>query len=407
MSDSPVSPGSKHSVAAIIGLLVLSVALRPAIVSIGPILLLIQQHFQLSYTQAALLTSIPDVCMGLFALLAPHLTRRFGTDRCVIAALILLGAASLVRAVSPDPAFLLASTCLVGVGIAIAGALIGGWIKAHFPRRAAFFMGIYAAGLSAGATLAAVFTSPIAELTQSWRVGAGVWSVLSVTAVISWMWMARRFATSVGISPPPKRATGTPASLPWIHPQAWLVATNFGAGQFVVYALFAWLAPASSETVVTTLAPGSLLGLFTAVFAVASVGAGMIPGKAHDRRGVIALSTSLATLGMIGMAFAPAWAPILYVVLAAVGLGMGFTVAMTLPLDNVATTEQAGAWTVFMLFVGYLVAALGPICFGALRDHTGSYVPSYEMLFAVLLFMLCITPLLKPARETSLQISAA
>jgi CP family cyanate transporter-like MFS transporter len=402
MQDSRISVSNTHTVAAVIGLLVLSVALRPAIVSIGPILLLIQQQFQLSYTQAALLTSIPDVCMGVFALMAPNVSRRFGTDRCVIVALALLGVAMLLRAVSPNPLFLLGSTFFASVGIAIAGALIGGWIKTHFPHRAVFFMGIYAAGLSLGATIAAVFTAPITELAQNWRVGAGVWSVLCVTAVISWVWMARRFASVA----PPAAAKKT-VSLPWSNPQAWLVAINFGAGQFVVYALFAWLAPASSETAITTLPSGVVLGTFTAVFAIASVSAGLIPGKAHDRRALVGLSTVLATLGIAGMAFAPTWAPILYVVLAAIGLGMGFTIGMTLPLDNAASTEQAGAWTVFMLFVGYLIAALGPLCFGGLRDHTGSYGAAYEMLFGVLVLMLCITPLLKPAREDCAQASVA
>ncbi|MGY2399360.1 MFS transporter [Pseudomonas sp. SDO5271_S396] len=384
----------KHSLAAVIGLLVLSIALRPAIVSIGPILLLIQDQFDLSFTQAALLTSIPDVCMGILALLAPTLTRRFGTDRCVIAALVLIGVACLLRALSPNATSLLLTTFVISVGIAIAGALIGGWIKTHFAHRPAFFMGIYAAGLSVGATLSALFTAPITELVDSWRVGAGLWSLLSVTAVISWLWMARRFAA--GTAQPALQAARS-VRLPWSNPQAWLVALYFGASQFVVYALFAWLAPASTERAVTHLSAGTLLGLFTAVFAVASVGAGLIPGKAHDRRGLLAICTLIALLGTAGMAFAPAAWPTLYVWLVAIGLGMSFTVGMTLPLDNATTPAEAGAWTVFMLFVGYLVAALGPLCFGALRDYTGNYDLAYALLFGVLAFMLCLTPLLKPA----------
>lgn len=398
------STSAKHTLAAVVGLLILSIALRPAIVSIGPILLLIQQYFQLSYTQAALLTSIPDVCMSIFALLAPKLIQRFGTDRCVVAALVLLGVATVLRALSPSPLLLLGSTFLIGAGIAVAGALIGVWIKSHFPHRAAFFMGIYAAGLSLGATLGAVFTAPIAELTQSWRVSAGVWSILCVTAVISWVWMSTHFVSK---GPARQKNNKPRVRLPWTKPQAWLVALNFGAGQFVVYALFAWLAPASSETAVTHLPPGVLLGLFTAVFALASVGAGMLPGKAHDRRPLLGFSSLVAGLGMAGMWLAPTLAPGAYVVLAAVGLGMGFTVAMTLPLDNVDSPEQAGAWTVFMLFIGYLIAALGPLCFGALRDHSGSYTLSYATLFGVTILMFCLTPILKPATQEKLQTAAA
>lgn len=385
------------------GLLVLSIALRPAIVSIGPILLLIQQHYHLSYTQAALLTSIPDVCIGVLALLAPNLSRRFGTDRCVIAALSLLGVATILRAISQDPFTLFGSTVLVGVGTAIAGALIGGWVKAHFPQRAAVFMGIYAAGLSLGATIAAVFTVPLVELAQTWRFGAGFWAVLCLSAVASWLWMAKRFTLAGQAAKPGVHRVG----LPWNNRQAWLVAINLGAGQFTCYALFAWLAPSVTETNMTVLSPGLFLGLFTSVFSIASVITGLLPGRAEDRRGMLALSNSLTMVGMAGFAFVPSVSPIVDVLLVAVGMGMGFTLAMTFPLDNAASSEQAGAWTVFSLFIGYLTAALGPISFGALRDYTGSYISGYEMLFAVQIFMLCITPILKPAQRESMKLTAA
>ncbi|WP_085605003.1 MULTISPECIES: CynX/NimT family MFS transporter [unclassified Pseudomonas] len=396
--------GHQQSVTAVIGLLILSIALRPPIISVGPILLLIQQHFQLSYTQAALLTSIPDICMGVFALVVPSLARRFGIDRSVVVALTLLGASTLLRAISPNAFFLLGSTFFASIGIAVAGAMTGAWIKTHFAQRPALFMGIYAGGLSLGATLAAVLSAPIAELAQDWRVSAGFWSLLCLTANASWLWMARRFATP---APVVKSPSNPSKRLPWGNPQAWLIALNFGAGQFVVYALFAWMAPASVEAATSSVSPGVLLGIFTAVFAVASVGAGLIPGKAHDRRGLLGLSALLALLGVGGMAFLPAYWPMLYVVLAAIGLGMGFTVAMTLPLDHASTSEQAGLWTVFMLFIGYLIAALGPLLFGALREYAGHYGPAYTLLFAVLLLMLGVTPLLRLAPATSPKVSVA
>jgi len=87
---------------------------------------------------------------------------------------------------------------------------------------------------------------------------------------------------------------------------------------------------------------------------------------------------------------------IIAVMLIAVGLGMAFTLAMTLPLDNVHSAAEANTWTVLMLFVGYLIAATGPIVFGYLRDHTGGYALSCLLLLVVSLLMLALTPLLKP-----------
>lgn len=82
-----------HRITAIIGLLILSLALRPGIVSIGPILLQIQHEFALSYTKSSLLIAIPDICMGVFALFVPRIARSLGSDRAVITALFLLAAA--------------------------------------------------------------------------------------------------------------------------------------------------------------------------------------------------------------------------------------------------------------------------------------------------------------------------
>src|SRR5476649_1717291 len=284
--ESPTGYSPRYRFAAIVGLLILSIALRPAIVSIGPILLLIQQHFQLSYAQASLLTSIPDICMGVCALLAPGISRRFGTDHAVVAALVLLAVATVMRALSLSADMLLLSTVLVGIGIAVAGSLIGGWIKTHFPQHAALFMGVYAAGLSLGATAAATSTEFFTAWGNNWRIGAGIWALLCVTAIVSWVLLARRFASARAAATPHKAAA---ERLPWKNTQAWLIAIYFGLSQFIVYAFFAWLAPAAAQMGLSTLRPGVLLGLFTGVFAIASLTTGALPGQGQclDRPHVV------------------------------------------------------------------------------------------------------------------------
>lgn len=77
--------------AALTCIVLVALDLRPGLVSMGPLLPAIRHDFGLSHTAAALLTSIPDVLLGLLALPAPGLARRFGRDRIIIAALVLLG----------------------------------------------------------------------------------------------------------------------------------------------------------------------------------------------------------------------------------------------------------------------------------------------------------------------------
>ncbi|WP_340120170.1 hypothetical protein [Pelagibius sp. 7325] len=68
--------------------------------------------------------------------------------------------------------FLTASA--VGAGIAVAGALIGGFVKSNFPHRVTLIVGLYAISLCLGATPSAALTGPLASMAETWRVGAGV-----------------------------------------------------------------------------------------------------------------------------------------------------------------------------------------------------------------------------------------
>jgi MFS transporter, CP family, cyanate transporter len=382
-------------------LLILSFSLRPGIVSIGPLLLDIQRDFSLSYSEASLLTSIPDVCMGLFVLCVPKISRRIGTDQTVLLSLIVLGISMLMRATTHSTHLLLSWTALVGIGIAIAGALIGGWIKQHFPNDSSLFMGIYAGGLSIGATIAAGSSGVISQSFGSWRFGAGVWCVLAVTAIMSW-----RYLTSHFNSEPSGRLqarSGAVFKLPWGSRRAWRLAVFFGFSQFIAYACVAWVAPWNSEVHASSVPSGLMLSLFTLLLAGGSFAAGAVAGKSDDRRPWLAIGTVASVIGFLGLAFAPTLCPTLCIVLIAFGQGMLFALGMTLPLDNTSNPGEAHAWTMFVLCVGYVIAALGPLSFGFLRDQTGEFNTSFVLLAGLSVVMLMMIPFLKGPRARNVR----
>jgi CP family cyanate transporter-like MFS transporter len=388
-----------HRITAIIGLLILSLALRPGIVSIGPILLQIQNEFALSYTKSSLLIAIPDICMGVFALFVPRIARTLGSDRAVITALVLLAAATLLRGLSASVTALLLTTLFVGIGIAVSGSLVGGWIKTHFPREASFFMGIYAAGLSVGASAAAVLTDVVARINQDWRWAAAMWSLLCVTAILSWRTLIKKFPSTDENKSTKSQATAI--ALPFRNGKAWMIALYFGISQFMVYACFAWIAPSSTEMNIPHISAGVLLALFTLTFAIASFAAGYIARHSTDRRGWLLFAMLLTAVGLVGLSLWPTSYAMADIILIAIGQGICFPLVMTLPLDNTVSSSDANLWTVFMLFIGYLIAALGPVCFGLLRDHTDGYGASYGLLTAASMLLLVMTPALKPNIRTT------
>jgi CP family cyanate transporter-like MFS transporter len=88
------------------------------------------------------------------------------------------------------------------------------------------------------------------------------------------------------------------------------------------------------------------------------------------------------------------------------GLGIGglFPLALTLPLDYSADPEEAARLTAMAFFVGYIVAAVGPVEVGALRDATGGYAIPFGALASIGVVMLVVSSRFRPQRHGSLSL---
>lgn len=383
---------------AVAAILLVAIDLRPGIVSVGPILPSIIEEFGLSHAAASLLVTIPDLLMGLLALPTPWLARRYGRDPVLLGALLLLCLSTLARSLSGNVTGLLLATAGVGAGIAVAGALMAGFIKARFPTKAALMMGVYATALSFGSTISAGATGPVAaNVAGGWRLASGMWSLLGLVAILGWLAVAireHRHRAAGGMVRAPSHR------LPLGNRTAWFIALYFACDNFLFYALLSWTAPMYREYGLSPTVAGLVLASFTAVFMCANPVFGWL-SKSEDRRVGLAVSGGLTTLGLVLLAVAPTAAPFLVIPLCAVGLGGGFTLGMTLPLDNTHSVEEANVWNAFVLTVGYIIAAGGPLLVGILRDLSGDFRPSIWLLAGVGSAMLLLSPFLRPHHQRS------
>jgi CP family cyanate transporter-like MFS transporter len=386
--------------AALVCIVLVALGLRPGIVSIGPLLPRIIAQFGLSHTQASLLTAIPTLLMGLLALPAPWLARRFGRDRMILTALALLAGSSLVRAFADSAALLFVATAGIGAGIAVAGTLIAGFIKESYPARVAMVMSIYATALALGSSMSALVTGAIAARFDGWRFGAGVWMVSGLVALGAWLLVAS------GTQKARQAAPARRYAMPIRNRTAWLIAAFFACNNFIFYAYISWLAPMYVEYGHDASSASLILAVFTLAFMVANPVFGFL-SRNEDRRVPLAISAGIALAGNVLMLVSPTASPILTVVLIAFGTGGSFTLAMTLPLDNAANADEANAWNAFVLLVSYVIAAAGPLLVGQLRDASGSYKPSLWLIALVGALMLAITPFLRPYRPSSITLTQA
>ncbi len=376
-------------------IVLVAIDLRPGIVSVGPLLGQIRNEFGISNAQASLLTAIPNILMGLLALPTPWLARRFGRDRVILAALTTLSIASLLRAFVQTTTQLLVTTAGVGAGIAVAGALISGFVKARFPRHVSLLMGLYAMSIGLGSTLAAAATAPLSALGGGWRLGTGIWALPGLTAIAAWTVVSR------------SERTAEPASVSELagarrHPassvSAWLVASYFATNNFLFFGFLSWIAPIYRELGATAAHAGLLLACFTMAFMFSNPLPALL-SKSEDRRWLVGLFASLALVGLFATAVAPTLMPLVMIPIVACGIGASFSLGMTLPLDNASSPEEANSWTSFVLFVGYLLGALGPLTLGLLRDRTGSFHAALWTLVAAAALMVSLAPFLSPTHR--------
>ncbi|MGE7990022.1 CynX/NimT family MFS transporter [Pseudomonas sp. NPDC089554] len=389
----PATPRAPSMLVLVACIVLVAITLRPGIVSVGPLLPAIILELGLSHTEAALLTVIPTLLMGVLALPAPWLAHRYGRDRVILAALLVMGLAITLRTFAGSAGQLFAATAGVGAGIAIAGTLFSSYVKARAPGRLALFMGLYATAIGMGSTFAAASTGLLEQLLQGWRWASGAWVLPVLLAALAWVIVERR---SLG-SRPTATATAKP-KMPWGNATAWLIALFFACNNLVFYALIAWLAPLYSELGESTASAGLILASYTLGFMVANPVFGFL-SRSDDRRLLLAASSSIALLGSLAMAVSPSSMPLVIVPIAAFGTGGAFTLAMTLPLDNASTPEEAGTWNAFVMLISYLVGAAGPLVMGYLRDSTGNFQSALWLLVGVGAVMLLVTPFLQPYHQ--------
>jgi CP family cyanate transporter-like MFS transporter len=281
----------------------------------------------------------------------------------------------------------------VGAGIAIAGALIGGFVKASFPKQAALLIGIYAMALGLGSTIAAAATGPLSAIFASWRLGAGIWTLPGLMAMAAWLHVARAEAHPKGS--PSAKSPALLAPLPFKNPTAWATAAYLSLTNILFFGLLSWLAPMYRELGASETKAGLILASFAGAFMLANPLPGLF-SRNDDRRAMIGAFALAALIGMIALAIAPGGSAFLIVPLIAIGIGGSFTLGMTLPLDNAKSADDANAWNAFTMSIGYAVGALGPLLVGIMRDVTGGFQAPMWFLATVGLLMLSLAPILQP-----------
>lgn len=442
MSSSTPRVSRSAAVWTVAGLVLLTLNLRAAITGVSPLLDDLQHALGLSTTAMGVLTTLPVLCLGAFAALAPPLARKVGTEVALTGALLLIMGGVLLRA-APWPGALavpalFAGTVAAGAGIAIGNVLMPYVIKSVFPRRVGLFTGLSMMVMSTGAALASGLAVPLDE-TGGWRLALAVWAVPALVGASVWAPLAvrRRAAWSSA----PALATGTNDAVGGSRPAldtpphddrpagavvqgtaagadphagttsgssagetdgpdpggrgpgggsvlrtrlAWYVTLFLGMQSLAFYVLMSWLPAIMRDHGYSAATAGLMLSVMMLLGIPTGLVMPVLAARRADQRPLVAAVMTLMIGGVAGLLLGPqaGW---LWAVVLGFGTGTAFPLAFTLITLRSATPRTAAELSGMAQTTGYLLAGAGPFLFGVLNGTTGGWsVPLWILLLWLL-----------------------
>ena len=350
----------------VLGIVVLAFNLRPAAVSVGPVLGDVSDGLGMSTVETGVLTSLPVLAFAVFGALAPRLARVVGLHRLTLVALLcVVGGLAGRAAVSSVPVFL-ALSLLALAGMASANVVLPSLVKLHFPNHIGLMTSIYSTALAIGLTSASVLTVPVSDAYDGWRSGLLVWAFVAAIAALPWLAL-------ISHDRRPEEVEGRVGLLDVARTRlGWLMALFFGLQSLQAYSIFGWFAELYQDAGFSPHTAGLLLGVITGVSIPLSFLLPWLVARTNDQRAVMCVVMAFYPIGYLGLIFAPASAAWAWALLVGAGTAT-FPMILTLIGLRARTSAGTAALSGFTQSTGYLIAGVGPFGIGLLRDVSGDW----------------------------------
>ncbi|GAA5043420.1 MFS transporter [Nocardia callitridis] len=374
---------------AVVAVVLLGLNMRLVFGSASAVLAEIRRAYGLGSGSAALLTTGPVVCLGLFGPLAVRAITRWTVPVVLTGCLILVTAGTALRSAPLWPLLLL-GTLLAGIGIAVANVLGPVLVRLLFPHRVGIMTGLLTALVSASAGIASGATVPLdTGVIHSWRLTLLAWAAPAVLAGIAIGIVAarhHRFHRSVGAA-----SHAAPQWRPIVLRSSitWAITGFMGLQSLLAYAMIAWLPTVYRDRGLSAEQAGLVLTALSISSIITALTVPIIASRMH-RQSVLAVTVvSLSVVGLLGVITVGTSGAVVFAVLLGLGQGGQLSLALTLVNLRAASASITTSLSTVAQSIGYLIAAIGPIATGILHSVSRSWTTPLLVLL-VLMFPLAI-----------------
>ena len=385
----PASAGRRRAQRAAVftlGMVALAFNLRAAITSLPPLFPELADRLHLSNAALSALAALPVLAFGVFSGVAAPLSRRFGEERVLGAALVLLAAGLLLRGALPG-SMLFPGTAIAAAAIALMNVLLPSLAKRRRPEQAGLLIGIYLLSLSAGSIVGSLIAVPVYRLSGgSVPLSLGLWAIPALAAAVCWL-PQLRFHTRPGggLGPAAGRRPAQPGRglKVYRHGLAWQVTGFMGLQSLTFYATLSWLPTMFRDRGVSPGGAGTLLALMSLGGVPTALVIPVLAQRARNQRALIAGTVAVSVAGLAGAWFAPLGSAAAWVLLLGLGQGAALGLAIYFTMARAPDPRAAASLSGFAQSVGYLVATTGPLAVGFLHTATGGWTVPVSCLLVI------------------------
>ncbi|MDP9244540.1 MAG: MFS transporter, partial [Chloroflexota bacterium] len=225
-----------------------------------------------------------------------------------------------------------------------------------------------------GAALSAAVAVPLAAIAWGWRGSLVILSGITLALIVAWLLLTAR-------QPPHQRPRAEAPRIPWRSGTGWRLVAVFTLTSIAFYGINAWLPSVYVDRGWSHASAGGLITVVSVVTLPASLAVAWAGDRFGSRRHYLTGGAVLLFLTAVGVVLLPGggW---FWAVLIGVWVGVTFPSLMTLPLDVASGPAEVGSMAAMMLGLGYTLSSLAPFLFGAVRDSTGSFTAVLWLIVA-------------------------
>ena len=375
--------------------------LRPAIISVGPLLTQIGTSFGWGESLLGLLGALPLLAFGALSFFVRYLTARFKTDHVLIVALIILALGCIIRSAFGASAVWI-GTVLIGGSIAVGNVLAPVIVKRDYLHHLSMATGAYSAFVTAGSALAGLSASALAEVLGGWQGALAIWACPALLAAILWFIRLRITDKEQGEDEQATPSTSnkfraqdsaSPSPQPTVplrkKPSTWFVTLFMGLQSAAFYTFSNWLPSIATSAGFSATDASIQLFIFQALGIIAGL---IIPYFMYVKNNQITaglLASAPLLIASTGWLLAPQFS-LLWSIFGGMGQGASLVVALTLIALRGTTPAETIALSGVAQSFGYLLAATGPFVFGALVEISGGYESALLFMSVVACIQCCI-----------------